>query len=71
MVVELGPKYRGEVTDPGRQGIRQIGDINPACGSATSFEPIHHGFYSATWLVFLDLVSVRSIVSSSPGAVSK
>src|SRR5947209_3846328 len=31
-----GPKYRDEVTTPGRQGNRASREFNPACGSATS-----------------------------------
>ncbi len=32
--MDPGPKYRGEVFDPGRQGSRAKRDANPACGSA-------------------------------------
>ena len=32
--MEPGPKYRGEVFVPGRQGFRAKRELNPACGSA-------------------------------------
>jgi len=43
--VDPGPKYRGEVFDPGRQGSHAKRNANPACGSAYllwDHPPRHH-----------------------------
>jgi len=60
VVVDPGPKYRGEVFDPGRQGIRAKRDPNPACGSAYLHwdHPPRH--FAAGGIPFLTVVSRHS-----------
>jgi hypothetical protein len=60
VVVDPGPKYRGEVFDPGRQGFRAKRDTNPACGSADLLWDHAPRHFAACQIPFLAVVSRRS-----------